>query len=278
MKIAWIGTGIMGAPMALHVAEKYDVTVYNRTFEKAKKLEPKVKAVASIEEAVKNADLIFTIVGYPSDVEAVYNEIFKYVKKGTICVDMTTSSPLLAQKLVEKGGPLGIDVLDSPVTGGDLGAKNATLSIMVGGNYDAFLKVRDVLKLMGTTINYVGEAGSGQYAKLSNQIAIAGALLGVAESLTFAKEKNLNLNTVYAILNGGSAQSTQLKVNGKKMIDEDFNPGFYVKHFLKDLQIAHEVTSKKLPTLDLAIQILKELVLEGDENLGTQSVIKFYQR
>lgn len=276
MKVTWIGTGIMGAPMALNLSKEYDVTVYNRTHKKAEVLKPNVKVAENIEDAVKNSDVIFTIVGYPEDVKNIYQEIFKYAKRGSICIDMTTSSPRLAKELFEMGVSLGIEMLDAPVTGGDLGAINGTLSIMVGGKEAVFKKVYNLLELLGTTITYVGDAGKGQLAKLTNQIAIAGTLLGVAESLTFAKENNLDLNLVYKILNGGSAASTQFKINGLKMINEDFRPGFYVKHFLKDLKLAKSETKSDLKVLDEAIRILEDLVINNHGDLGTQSVIKKY--
>lgn len=276
MKVTWIGTGIMGAPMALNLSKKYDVTVYNRTIKKAEVLKPNVKVAQNIEDAVKDSDVIFTIVGYPEDVKNIYQDIFKYAKKGSICVDMTTSSPRLARELFEMGVSLGIEILDAPVTGGDLGAINGTLSIMVGGKKEIFDKVITLFDLLGTTITYVGEAGKGQLAKLTNQIAIAGTLLGVAESLSFAKENKLDLNLVYKILNGGSAASTQFKINGLKMINEDFSPGFYVKHFLKDLKLAKSETGGTLKVLDIAIEILEDLVSTNQGDLGTQSVIKKY--
>lgn len=277
MNVLWIGTGIMGAPMCLNLSKKYKITAYNRTLSKAKKLEPFVNATDNLQQAIKDADVIFTIVGYPDDVKQVYSEVFKYAKVGTICIDMTTSSPELAKDLYEKGAPIGIKLLDAPVTGGDLGAINATLSIMVGGDKDTFDFVYDMLSLLGTSINYMGIAGNGQFTKLSNQIAIAGTLLGVAESLTYAKNKDLDLETVYKVLTNGSAASTQFKVNGLKMINEDFNPGFYVKHFLKDLLIAKETIQKSLPVLEIAIEKLTSLVENQQGNLGTQAIIKKYE-
>lgn len=276
MNIAFIGTGIMGSPMALHLSKKHKVTVYNRTIEKAKKLEPFVKVVSTISEAVKDAEVVFTIVGYPKDVRNVYNEIFSAVKPGTICVDMTTSSPKLAKELFTEALNFDIDMIDAPVTGGDLGAKNATLTIMVGGKQATYDKIYPLLELMGSSITYVGPAGSGQYAKLSNQIAIAGNLLGVAESYAFAKGHQIDLQTVYEILNTGSAASTQLKVNGKKYIDNDLLPGFYVKHFLKDLELARSETTQKLIVLDHAITLLQSLVDDGKGDLGTQAIISKY--
>src|SRR5690554_1039514 len=207
MKIAWIGTGVMGRPMALNLKKGgYDVHVYNRTVSKAFDMEEHgVTAHETIKSCVKDADFVFTIVGYPKDVENVFEEAFKYAKKGAVIVDMTTSSPALAKKLFEQGSKSGFNVIDAPVTGSDLGAINGTLSIMVGGEEEAFNKTLPLFQKLGQTINYMGKGGSGQYTKLANQAAIAGAIAGITEALSFAKEKGLDLNKVLNVLTGGSA-------------------------------------------------------------------------
>ena len=278
MKIAWIGTGVMGAPMASHLANhKYDLTAYNRTFEKAQKLEPLISAKKTIEEAVFDADVIFTIVGYPKDVQEVFEEIFKHAKKGAILVDMTTSSPTLAKTLHQQGKELGFDVLDAPVTGGDVGAINASLSIMVGGNEAAYQSILPLLKIMGQTITYMGEAGNGQHAKLANQASIAGAIAGAAESLSYAKLKGLNLDNMLQVIVGGSASSWQAANNGPKMISGDQNPGFYIKHFLKDLNlILDEKEDLKLDVVQSVVKIYEILVDEGYGDKGTQAIFEYY--
>jgi len=276
MNIAWIGTGIMGKPMALHLAEKHHVTVFNRTFEKAKALEPKVKAKKSIKDTVEHADVVFVMVGYPKDVEEVFLEVFKHVKTGTIIVDMTTSDPKLASKLYELGKSKNIYCLDAPVTGGEKGAIDGTLSIMVGGNQEIFNQVLPLFELLGNTITYVGRAGSGQMTKLTNQIAIAGCLVGVVESLVFAYEHHLDLTKVHQVLSGGSASSNQLSGNGLSIIYKDFRPGFYVKHFYKDLNLALDNTITELPVVKRVRDQLEKLIHEGYENLGTQSLILAY--
>ena len=178
MKIAFIGTGVMGKPMALHLSDAgHEVSVYNRTYEKAKALEPKVKAFNTIRECIKDAEIIMTIVGYPTDVIEVYDTVIEYAKRGTILVDMTTSSPRLAIDLYHMAKQKGLPMLDAPVTGGDVGANKGTLSIMVGGDEAIFHKVLPLFKLMGTTVTYMGEAGSGMHAKLANQTAIAGNII-----------------------------------------------------------------------------------------------------
>lgn len=278
MNIGWIGTGVMGAPMASHLANVgLNVKAYNRTYEKAQKLEPLVSAQTSIEDTVKDADIVFTIVGYPKDVEETFTEIFKHVKKDTIIVDMTTSSPTLAQDLYNKGKTLGLYVLDAPVTGGDLGAINATLSIMVGGDKDIFTKVTPLLEVMGKTINYMGNAGNGQHAKLANQAAIAGNIAGAAEALAYAKYKGLDLDAMLNVIVGGSASSWQAANNGPKMIKDDKSPGFYIKHFLKDLNlILDEKDDLKLKIVENVVKIYETLVDSGYEDYGTQAIFDYY--
>ena len=280
MKIAWIGTGVMGKPMALHLADAgYDVTVYNRTYEKAKALEPKCYVANDIKSCVKDADIIFSIVGYPSDVKETYLEVMKYAKKNAIFVDMTTSSPTLAIELEKEAKNKGFFMLDAPVTGGDLGAKNATLSIMVGGDEDVYQKVLPLFKYLGKTITYMGQPGFGQHAKLANQTAIAGSIIGIAEALTYAKAKGLDQEKMLAVITGGSANSWQAANNGPKMINHDYAPGFYIKHFLKDLKLVIE-EKKDLP-LEVVSQVARVYQLLSDENmqdLGTQAVIEYYLR
>ncbi len=278
-KIAWIGTGVMGAPMAMHLADAgYDLSAYNRSFHKAKRLEPKVKAYESIEESIKDADVIFTIVGYPKDVRDVYNTIIPNAKKGAILIDMTTSSPSLAKELYNEAKSNDLNMLDAPVTGGDLGAINASLSIMVGGDQDVFESVLPLLEKLGTTINYMGRAGSGQDAKLANQIAIAGAIGGAAEALSYAKAKDLNLNNMLAVITGGSASSWQAVNNGPKMIERDFKPGFFLKHLLKDLNLAIEEKGQQhLPLLESIQKIYDQLEQNGFGDEGSQAIIKYYE-
>ena len=277
-KIAWIGTGVMGKPMALHLAHAgYEVTVYNRTLEKAKAMEPQVKAVATIAEAVADADIVFSIVGYPKDVEEVYDTVFQHAKQGTVLVDMTTSSPALAKTLAAQAESHHMVMLDAPVTGGDLGAINATLSIMVGGPKAQFEKILPLLEKLGKRITYMGDCGAGQYAKLANQITIAGAIAGVAEALTFAQAKNLDLTNMLAVITGGSASSWQAQINGRKMINHDYAPGFFIKHFLKDLKLVMEEKQEmKLDIVERVVRIFETLNDNGFSENGTQAIIEYY--
>ncbi|MBU1093263.1 MAG: NAD(P)-dependent oxidoreductase [Firmicutes bacterium] len=280
MKIAFIGTGVMGRPMALHLSDAgHDVFVYNRTFEKAKALEPKVKAFQTIRDCIKDADVIMSIVGYPSDVIEVYDTVIEYAKRGTILVDMTTSSPTLAKELYQMAKEKGLAMLDAPVTGGDLGAIKGSLSIMVGGDESIFHKILPLFKLMGTTVTYMGEAGSGMHAKLANQTVIAGNIIGITEALIYAQDKNLDLNKMLAVITGGSAGSWQAANNGPKMINQDYRPGFYVKHYLKDLKLVLEekgdLKLEVVEKVEKAYQILSD---QGFADQGTQSIIEFYLR
>lgn len=278
MKIAWIGTGVMGAPMASHLARAgYEVKAYNRTYSKAKALEPLITACSTIEEAVKDAEIVFSIVGFPKDVEEVSGEIMKHVAKNTLLVDMTTSSPDLAQTIYSKAKSLGLRSLDAPVTGGDVGAIQAKLSIMVGGDEADFLFVKPLLEKLGTAINYMGPAGFGQTMKLANQTIIAANLAGFAEGLNFAKEKGLPIDAFMAVINGGSASSWQGQNNGPKMINHDYAPGFYIKHFLKDLNLVHEAHANfDMDVVETVRQMYQILVDKGYENDGTQAIIEYY--
>lgn len=278
--IAWIGTGVMGKPMALHIADAgYSVSVFNRTFTKAKALEPHVTAYETIAETVKNADVVFAIVGYPKDVQNVFDEVMKHAKPGAILVDMTTSSPSLAKSLSDLASDRGFRMLDAPVTGGDLGAINATLSIMVGGDQEVFQEILPLLEVMGKTINYMGTNGLGQHAKLANQTAIAGAIAGAAEALRYADHHNIDMSTMLNVITGGSASSWQAANNGPKMIQNDFAPGFYIKHFLKDLNLVmDEKDDLYLPVLENVCRIYQILSDNGYDEMGTQAIIDYYMK
>ncbi|MFA6800752.1 MAG: NAD(P)-dependent oxidoreductase [Acholeplasmataceae bacterium] len=278
MNILFIGTGVMGGPMAKHLSKAgHKVYAYNRTFKKAQALEPNVIAVKSITETLPLVDMVFSIVGYPSDVEEVYEQVIPYAKENTILVDMTTSSPSLAKTLYSKAKNNHLFMLDAPVTGGDLGAINATLSIMVGGDFYIYEQVKPLFDVMGKTVTYMGNAGSGMTAKLCNQTAIAGNILGITEALILAKEKGLNIQAMLDVIVGGSASSWQAQYNGKKMIEHDYKPGFFIKHYLKDLKLAmEEKGSLPLHVLETATKTYQILLDHGMEENGTQAVIEAY--
>lgn len=276
MKIGFIGIGIMGLPMVRHLKKAgYPITIYNRTLDKIKHLGSEFDIASSIEELVKDKDVIFSIVGYPSEVESVLTEGFKFAKQGAIFVDMTTSSPKLAIKLSKIAIQNELILLDAPVTGGDIGAKNGTLSMMVGGDIESYLRIQSLLETMTGKITYMGPSGNGQYAKLANQICIAGNLMGIAEALIFAKDHQLNLESMLSVISGGSAASWQAINNGPKMILKDYMPGFYVKHFLKDLTLALDEMETPLPLLT-KVQSIYTWLNETHMDSGTQAIIEYY--
>ena len=283
-KIGFIGVGIMGRSMVRNLMKAgYEVHIYART--KAK-VEDVISEGAvfhdSIAECVKDRDAVITIVGFPQDVEEVYfdsGNILDSASPGTYLIDMTTTSPMLAEKIFEEGTKRGFHVLDAPVTGGDTGAKEGTLSILVGGerqDYEACLRL---FEAMGTKINYEGKAGSGQHCKLANQIMIAGTLSGVCEALTYAKEKGLDPDTFMKSVATGAAGSRQLDLYGPKIIAGDYAPGFFMKHFIKDMKLALIEANKSGIDLGVLSQVLancEELEAEGCGELGTQALMKFY--
>ena len=283
MKIGFIGTGVMGKGMIRNLLKHgYIVNIYNRTKSKAEEL---VKDGAilkdSIEELSKDSDVIITMVGYPKDVEECYEKIIPNATKGSILIDMTTSSPSLAIKINNKAQEKGLYILDAPVSGGDIGAKNGTLTIMVGGNKEAYDKVYDIFKAMGETINYIGEAGSGQHTKMANQIAIAGAIAGAMEALTYALKQNLDIDKVLNAITKGAASSFQLDMVSKKVLNNDFDPGFYIKHFIKDMSIAKNEANYKGLILPILNQVLNEyeyLQARGYGEYGTQAIYYYYNQ
>jgi 3-hydroxyisobutyrate dehydrogenase len=284
-KIAFIGTGVMGASVVKHLlGSNYGVAIYTRTKEKAEQL---IKAGAvwadTVGAAVKDADLVFTMVGYPADVEEVYfgeNGILSNSQAGQIIVDMTTSSPALAKRIADQAAKLQMSAIDAPVSGGDIGAKNGTLSIMCGGDEETFNAITPILKVFGKQIVYQGTAGAGQHTKMCNQIAIATNMIGVCEALVYAEKAGLNPDTVLQSISTGAAGSWSLSNLAPRMINEDFEPGFYVKHFLKDMNIAlaeAEEMKLTLPGLQLAREMYEQLVQKGFAEKGTQVLYKSYE-
>ncbi|MBC9825132.1 NAD-binding protein [Carnobacterium inhibens] len=283
-KIGFIGTGVMGASIVKHLlAADYSVTVYNRTKSKADELiSLGAKWADTPAEVTEKNELVFTIVGYPQDVEETYfgeNGIFKTATENHILVDMTTSTPTLAQKLYEEGNKRGIKVLDAPVSGGDLGAKNGTLTVMVGGDESTYEKVKPFFDLFSAKVNLQGKAGSGQHTKMANQIMIAGTMTGMAELLVYANAANLDLEKVLDTVGGGSAQNWSLANYAPRILKEDYTAGFFVKHFIKDLKIALDEAEKMsldLPATRQAKELYEDLAQNGFENDGTQAIIKLW--
>ena len=241
--IAFIGTGVMGKSIVEHLMNAtYDVTVYTRTKEKAQSLiDAGAKWAATPAEAAQDKDIIFTMVGYPQDVEEVVvgeQGVLQTAKAGAVLIDMTTSEPTLAQKIYEKAQQQGISALDAPVSGGDLGAKNGTLSIMVGGDEATFTAVYDVLKVFGDNVIYQGQAGAGQHTKMCNQIAIASGMIGVSEAMAYGLAAGLTMDKVLQSITTGAAGSWGLTNLAPRMIKGDYEAGFYIKHIVKDMGIA----------------------------------------
>ena len=283
MNIGFIGLGVMGSSMARNLMKHgYHVLGYTRTKSKAEAL---IKDGLDYQEnrvsLAKKSDVIITMVGYPSDVEETYfgeSGLINHVKEGTYLIDMTTSSPMLAQKIYDEGQKKGLHVLDAPVSGGDSGAKAGTLAIMVGGDEADFESMKDILSCMGNSVIYEGTIGSGQHTKMANQIAIAGALSGVAEAIRYAQEAGLDVEKMLDTISGGAASSWQLVNLGPKMIHKDYAPGFYMKHFIKDMKIADEEAKERGLTLHILETVLSHSSsLKEPEDDGTQSIIEYYK-
>ena len=280
--IGWIGTGVMGKSMCAHILNAgYKISVYNRTKEKTKELVD-LGAVwcSNPKEVAEKSDIIFTIVGFPHDVEEVYlgdDGILKSVKTGSILVDMTTSEPTLALRIYNIAKKMGASSLDAPVSGGDVGAKNGTLAIMSGGDKEIYDKVFPLFELMGKNIAYMGKAGAGQHTKMSNQILIASTMIGVVESLLYAYKAGNDLNEVINVIGKGAAGCWSINNLGPRIVEGNFDPGFFIKHFIKDMGIALKEAKNmnlSLPGLALAYQFYISATALGFENLGTQGLYK----
>src|SRR5262245_31857946 len=280
-RIGWIGTGVMGSSMCGHLLDAgYKATVYNRTPEKTTPLAGRGAAVASSpEEVAKLSDVIFTIVGYPRDVREVIlgeNGVLKGASAGSMIVDMTTSEPSLAVEIFQASKAKGVHALDAPVSGGDIGAREARLSIMVGGENEVFEAIKPLFELMGKTIVHQGPAGSGQHTKMVNQILIATNMIGVCEALLYGFKAGLDLNNVMQSVGSGAAGSWSLTNLGARMIAGNFEPGFFVEHFLKDMGIAlAESRGMKLalPGLALAEELYRAVEAQGYGRKGTQALL-----
>jgi len=282
--IAFIGTGVMGASMAGHLMDSgYPLVVFNRTRSRASSLEARgAEWAESPGEAASGADVVVTMVGYPADVEDIYltpGGIVERAREGAVLLDMTTSSPSLAARVSAAAAKRGIAALDAPVSGGDIGAKNATLTIMVGGDADAFARVEPLLRAMGTNVVLQGGPGAGQHTKMANQVAIAGSMLATVESLAYAQAAGLDPRRVLESIGAGSAASWSLANLAPRILDGNFGPGFYVKHFVKDLRIAlasAEEAGIDLPGCATAKRLYEFLEANGGADLGTQALWLLY--
>lgn len=280
-KIGWIGTGVMGEPMCGHLLDAgYTLYVSSRSQYKAEKLlAGGAHWCDSPATVASQSDIVFTMVGSPGEVRDVYfsdNGIFSQPLSSSVLVDMSTTSPSLSQEIAQQARIQGVEAIDAPVSGGDVGARNATLSIMLGGDETAVNSVRPLLEIMGKNIVYMGEAGSGQHTKLCNQMAVAGTMTGVCEALVYAEQSGLDCEQVVNAIRPGAAGSWALDNLAPRIIRGDDAPGFMVDHFIKDLGIAvneARMLGLVLPGLELAFQLYTKTQELGHGKSGTQSLI-----
>ena len=282
--VGFIGIGVMGNSMATHILNGgYSLHVYTRTAYKADAL---VRQGATLHDSPKElaaaCDVVITMVGYPHDVEEVYLQpdgLLANARQGAYFIDMTTSSPQLAQRIYKESAARGLHALDAPVSGGDIGAREAKLSIMIGGDKEACDTLLPLLGLMGSNIVYQGQAGAGQHTKMCNQIAIASNMMGVCEALAYAKSSGLDPASVLKSIESGAAGSWSLSNLGTRMINGNFEPGFYIKHFIKDIGIALQSAKEmglQTPGLALADSLYKQLAELGYDEKGTQALYLYY--
>eukprot|EP00271_Cylindrocystis_brebissonii_P021127 TRINITY_DN7396_c0_g1_i1.p1 TRINITY_DN7396_c0_g1~~TRINITY_DN7396_c0_g1_i1.p1 ORF type:complete len:372 (+),score=55.65 TRINITY_DN7396_c0_g1_i1:759-1874(+) len=284
-RVGWIGTGVMGLAMCGHIqAAGYEVSVFNRTASKADGLKAKgARVVESPEEVAQASDVVFSIVGYPSDVrEVILGEkgVLKGLRKGGIIVDMTTSQPSLAQEIAQMASLQGCSAVDAPVSGGDKGARGATLAIMAGGDDLVVQSLEPLFRCMGK-VTYLGPPGSGQSCKMANQVTIASTMVGLVEGMLYAHKAGLDVPTYLSAIGGGAAGSKSLDLYGPRLLKRDFEPGFFVNHFVKDLGIALEecrMMGLALPGLALAQQLYVSLKAHGEGNCGTQALLLALER
>ena len=280
-RVGWIGTGVMGRWMCGHLMAKgYKATVYNRSRDKAQPLLAEGAAWADTPRAVaEKSDVVFAIVGFPKDVREVFlgaDGVLAGSRPGNVLVDMTTSEPSLAREIYAEAKKKGVAAIDAPVSGGDVGAKNAALSVMVGGDTDVVEAIRPLFDCMGKTVVHQGPAGAGQHTKMVNQILIAGTMVGVCEALLYGFKAGLDMNTVLKSVGSGAAGSKALEVLAPRMLKGDFEPGFFVEHFIKDMGIALDESKKMglvMPGLALANQLYLAVPAEGYGRKGTHALM-----
>ena len=284
LSIAFIGTGVMGRSMAGHLQKAgHTLHVFNRTKEKAQALvEAGAKWHDSAGAAAAEADVVITMLGFPTDVEQSYlgkGGIVERAKAGALLIDMTTSSPVLARKVAEAAAKRGQSALDAPVSGGDLGAREARLVIMVGGDAKAFERAKPLFEIMGKNIALHGGPGAGQYCKMANQIAVAVGMVAWCEALAYAKKAGLDPNAVHGSISGGAAGSWALTNLAPRALSDNYAPGFYVKHIIKDIKIALDSAAEMkldLPGLATAKKLYEQVAARGWEDSGTQALYRFY--
>lgn len=284
--IGFIGLGVMGKSMAKNLLKAgYSLVVSTRSKEKALEvIEAGAKWLDTPKDIANAANVVITMVGYPTDVEQVYfgeEGLIYNSSKNTYLIDMTTSTPTLAKRIYHEAKEVGIFALDAPVSGGDIGARDGKLAIMVGGDEEAFEAMQPIFEILGTNITYQGQAGAGQHTKMCNQIAIATNMIGVCEAIIYAEKAGLNPEKVLQTISSGAAGSWSLSNLAPRIIQGNFAPGFYIKHFIKDMKIALEEAEKlemNVPGLSLAKNMYDRLAEMGEENSGTQALYKYWQQ
>ncbi|NLX07431.1 MAG: NAD(P)-dependent oxidoreductase [Phycisphaerae bacterium] len=280
-RIGWIGTGVMGSSMCGRLmAQGYSVTVFNRTRRKAQRLLDQGATWADSPQAIaEQSDVTFTIVGFPRDVQQLHlgdGGILAAAKSGSVVVDMTTTKPSLAVEIYKAAKGKGVEAIDAPVSGGDVGARNGTLSIMIGGDKQAVDFIMPLFEAMGKSIVYQGPAGSGQHAKMCNQIQIAGTMIGMCECLLYGAKAGLDLETMLQSIRGGAAGCWSLDHLAPRVLKRNFDPGFFVEHFIKDMRIALEEAGRMnlcLPGLALVHQLYVAVAAQGHGKNGTQALM-----
>lgn len=283
-KIGFIGVGIMGKSMVRNLMKAgYEVAIYTRTRSKAEDVVTEGAIWCdTVAQCAAGRDAVITIVGYPKDVEEVYfgdQGILEHADPGTALIDMTTTSPKLAVRIYEYAAGKGLSALDAPVTGGDSGAKNGTLTILVGGDEEVFKTCLPLFEAMGKNIVYEGKAGNGQHTKMCNQIAIAGAISGACEAVAYARGVGLDVKQMLDSISTGAAGSAQMSNVIPRILEDDFKPGFFMKHFIKDMLLAQEGAADadvELGVLDYVLSMYQNLEALGLGEEGTQALIKYY--
>ena len=281
-KVGWVGTGVMGRSMCGHLLKAgFPVSLHTRTREKAADLLAAGAAwCATPREVAQRSDVVFAMVGFPSDVEQVFlgaEGILAGARPGAVVCDMSTSEPSLAERIYREAKARSVASLDAPVSGGDVGAREAKLAIMVGGEREAFEKVLPLLRKMGETIALMGGPGAGQHTKMCNQVVIAGNMIGMVEALLYAQRAGIGVEAMIDIVGKGAASSWSLNNLGRRIAKGDFAPGFFIKHFVKDMGIALQEARRMklaLPGLALVNQFYLSAQALGLESLGTQGLYK----
>jgi 3-hydroxyisobutyrate dehydrogenase len=282
-RIGWIGTGVMGKSMCKHLLNKgYSLSVFNRTKSKTDELVEAGAKYEDLKSIAKSSDCLFLMLGYPKDVESIAFEseeggLLKHMRAGTYLVDHTTSSPALAMRMQKEFEKKNISCYDAPVSGGDIGAKNGQLVTMCGGDKAKFAEVEAIMRTYSKNVQLLGDAGSGQHTKMVNQIVIAGSMISMCEGLVYGHKAGLNLEQVLSVIGGGAAASFSLNTYTPRILQGNLDPGFYVEHFVKDMEIALDECRRMgiaLPGLALVHQLYRGLMAQGGGKLGTQGLIK----